>query len=109
MPGNQPKADGHAPRDQESRAVHFEFVLIDNFSMMSVITAIEALRVANRMLGRTMYRWSVCSELGRSIKASNGLVIESTTPLSDGAVPDYTFVVAGLGLLARNQTKMNVF
>ena len=91
------------------KPLSFEFVLLDAFSMVSVISAIEPLRVANRMLGTEYYTWSISSEEGDPIEASNGLVIASASRIGDGERPDYTFVCAGLSLVAGNQTRLNAF
>ncbi|WP_413208046.1 GlxA family transcriptional regulator [Rhodospirillum sp. A1_3_36] len=87
----------------------FEFVLMHAFSMMSVISAIEPLRVANRIVGRDLYGWSITSEDGQPAQASNGLEISGTHGFGAGPMPDYTFVCAGLSLTARNQSRLNAF
>jgi transcriptional regulator GlxA family with amidase domain len=43
------------------REKHFLFVLIPNFTMLAFATAVEPLRIANRMAGRPVYRWSLVS------------------------------------------------
>ena len=35
------------------------FLLVPNFSMIAFATAIEPLRIANRLLGHEAYRWRV--------------------------------------------------
>lgn len=77
--------------------------------MLSVVAAIEPLRVANRMAGQTAYDWRVVAEAGATIRASNGLVLENGAQLGSGGVPDYCFVCAGLGLEAANQTRLSAF
>ncbi len=49
------------------------FFLVPNFSMIAFATAIEPLRIANRMLGYEAYRWRLTSTDGHPIKASNGV------------------------------------
>jgi AraC family carnitine catabolism transcriptional activator len=51
------------------------FLLLNRFSMMAFTSAIEPLRVANRMAGRELYRWRVFSLDGRPVRASNGLAV----------------------------------
>jgi transcriptional regulator GlxA family with amidase domain len=48
-----------------------DFLLIPNFSMIAFSSAIEALRLANRVLGRTAYEWRLISEDGKPVEASN--------------------------------------
>ncbi|MBZ0127954.1 MAG: GlxA family transcriptional regulator [Rhodobacteraceae bacterium] len=62
-----------AVTDQRPR--HFVFLLLKNFSMASFASAIEPLRIANRMAGREIYRWSLASENGETAAASNGVVL----------------------------------
>lgn len=40
---------------------HFVFLLIDGFPHISLSCAIEPLRLANFVAGRTLYRWSLGS------------------------------------------------
>src|SRR4028119_2116738 len=55
------------------RERHFYFVLIPNFTMIAFATAIEPLRIANRMAGQQAYRWSLVSLDGEPAAASNGI------------------------------------
>lgn len=57
------------------------FFLVPNFSMIAFTTAIEPLRLANRMLGRDFYSWRLASLDGLPIGASNGVCITVTTSL----------------------------
>jgi len=71
----------------------FVFLLLENFTLIAFACAIEPLRLANRIAGRTLYQWSLVSEGGRQVAASNGVEI-STEPL--GEVPrDATLMVCG--------------
>lgn len=77
--------------------------------MLSVIAAVEPLRVANRLLGRKAYDWVIASEQGGDIRASNGIEITSIPGQDEGAIPDYTFVCAGLNLHCRNPAWLSAF
>lgn len=50
----------------------FVFLLLDRFTMISFAGAIEPLRLANRMLGKTAYSWRLAGENGRDVSCSNG-------------------------------------
>jgi transcriptional regulator GlxA family with amidase domain len=65
--------------------------------MIAVTNAIEALRMANRCLGRTVYTWQVLSLDGAPVPASNGLQLTPTVPLSP---PDLLFVCGGIDVRA---------
>jgi len=81
----------------------FGFALIDAFSMMSVCSAIEPLRAANRLLGRDVYRWSLLSADGAPVRASNGMQLGVDGSLASPAGFDLLFVCAGLNVDARPQ------
>lgn len=51
------------------------FLLAPGFSAMAFFSALEPLRVANRLSGRPLYRWRVYSEDGEAVEASNGMRI----------------------------------
>jgi len=74
----------HAPRcapvEDNRRIVFF---LVENFSMMAFATAIEPLRIANRMLGREFYSWRVASLDGGPVEASNGVAVGTQSSLKD--------------------------
>jgi len=76
------------------------FLLIPNFSMMCLLSAVEPLRVANRFAGGEAYRWHFLSADGRPVRASNGMPI--VTEASIDAEPDLpvTAVVASEAPLA---------
>jgi transcriptional regulator GlxA family with amidase domain len=69
-----------------SAPVDFAFVMIANFSMMAFASAIEPLRIANRLSGRELYRWQVVSVAGGPIRASNGVLVMTDQSLADVAI-----------------------
>ncbi|MBJ6371720.1 GlxA family transcriptional regulator [Sedimentitalea arenosa] len=50
----------------------FVFVLLHNFTMLSFASALESLRIANRMIGREVYTWSLIGEGGDTVSCSAG-------------------------------------
>ena len=56
-------------RLEEKRTVRYVFLLLPNYSMIALSSAIEPLRVANRASGRTLYRWTLASMDGDSVAA----------------------------------------
>jgi len=67
------------PRAFERQQIHF--LLIPNFSMIAFSSAIEALRLANRALGRTAYEWRLISEDGHPVQASNRVMLSVDSTL----------------------------
>jgi transcriptional regulator GlxA family with amidase domain len=72
----------------------FSFFLVDEFSAMCLMSAVEALRAANYVLGRKVYEWRLVTVDGAAAKASNGLRIEAESKLSDEFETDYFFIVS---------------
>ena len=48
-----------APGTDLARPERFVFLLLENFTLIAFASAIEPLRLANRMAGRTLYEWQV--------------------------------------------------
>ena len=70
------------PSAQEARR-SFVFFMIPDFSMIAFATAIEVLRLANRMLGYESYKWRLASTDGSQVSASNGVIVNVDTSLED--------------------------
>ncbi|MEO1197750.1 MAG: GlxA family transcriptional regulator [Pseudomonadota bacterium] len=58
------------------------FMLAPNFSMISVASAIEVLRLANHVTARDIFDWKVFSLDGADVPASNGIRISCDGPFS---------------------------
>jgi len=56
-------------------AENIYFLLTPKFSMLGFSMAVEALRLTNRVIGHTVYRWHVVSKTGQSVMASNGISV----------------------------------
>ena len=50
----------------------FVFVLIENFTLLSFSSALDALRIANRMSGKKLYDWIFIGENGEFVSCSAG-------------------------------------
>lgn len=81
------------------------FVLLPNFSMIAFSTAIEAIRLANRVAERELYRRVVVCKDGGAISASNGITVQADMAMADlyrqGSSqrrPDLVVVCSGLGV-----------
>ncbi len=83
------------------------FLLIDQFAAMSLISAIESLRMANYVTGEELYRWQIVSYNGNKITASNGMVFEPAIELNGALETDYFFVVASLNFDPPYRSKLN--
>jgi AraC family transcriptional regulator, glycine betaine-responsive activator len=86
------------------RPFHFAFLLIPNYSMIAVSSAIEPLRMANQISNKKLYEWSVITLDGNPVAASNGLSIQPHGSLATMPKIDALFVCSGLNV-AENFTK----
>ncbi|VWB06235.1 AraC family transcriptional regulator [Burkholderia lata] len=75
---------------------HFGFLILEKYSMIALTSAIEALRMANQLLGFSRYDWTIYSVDETAIRASNGIVAGPAYPLDLAArMPDVMFVCGG--------------
>ena len=72
----------------------FVFLLLENFTLIAFACAIEPLRLANRISGRSLYDWTVISETGAPVAASNGVRVGADGGLVEVG-RDATIVVCG--------------
>lgn len=76
----------------------FVFLLLEEFTLLSCTAALEALRIANRMSGKTLYEWCLVSETGENRVSSAGasLVVEGT--MSELSRDDTILICGGLNV-----------
>ncbi|AZO75597.1 GlxA family transcriptional regulator [Mesorhizobium sp. M1D.F.Ca.ET.043.01.1.1] len=61
--------------DAQSTWQNFVFYLLPTFSLQALSSALEALRLANEVVGRDVYRWQVISDDGQPAASSCGLSV----------------------------------
>ena len=93
------------PRDQDTPR-RFVFVLLDNFSLLCFSTAIESLRIANRMAGRILYEWTVIGEGGVSAACSAGTVFQLDSDLDEMMRGDTIMVCSGIDVQTATTKKI---
>ncbi len=76
----------------------FAFLLMPGFSAIAFFAALEPLRIANRLAGTQLYRWTIHAPSGDHALASNGMQLRGDGPLPDG--PNALIVCAGFDPLA---------
>ncbi|WP_336097732.1 GlxA family transcriptional regulator [Roseovarius sp. CH_XMU1461] len=74
----------------------FVFLLLDNFSHLSLTTALEALRQANKVLKFQQFSWALCGEGGVSKQSSLGFSAALDMGLEDLRPGDTLVVVGGV-------------
>ncbi|MFN3293957.1 MAG: GlxA family transcriptional regulator, partial [Gemmobacter sp.] len=77
---------------------HFVFLLLDQFTLLSFAGAVEPLRIANRMAGRTLYTWALAGEAGKDgfSTCSNGATFRLDMGLEEVARDDTLLVCGGI-------------
>lgn len=76
------------------RPARFVFLMLPNLTLIAFASAIEPLRIANRIAGRRLYEWDLVSEDGAPVATSSGVSIAATAGLAE--LPrDATIVVCG--------------
>jgi transcriptional regulator GlxA family with amidase domain len=77
-------------------ALHVGFFTLPNYSMIAFSNAVEPLRMANRLSGDTLFRWSTLSLTGEPVSASNGLAVVPTIAAGTAGRLDMLFVCGGV-------------
>ncbi|SLN27066.1 HTH-type transcriptional regulator CdhR [Roseivivax jejudonensis] len=74
----------------------FVFVLLADFTLLSFASAVEALRIANRMSGRTLYTWVTAGDGGGTARCSAGTEFTLDGDLPEINRGDTVMVCSGL-------------
>ncbi|MDI5935940.1 GlxA family transcriptional regulator [Halomonas sp. M4R5S39] len=90
------KDDPRAPAEHD-RTQTLGFLLLDNFTLISLASAIEPLRMANQLAGRELYRWYTLSVDGEPVRASDGLQVTPDVAISVPLTLDMVVVCGGVG------------
>jgi transcriptional regulator GlxA family with amidase domain len=76
----------------------FGFLLLPNYSMIAFASAVEPLRMANRLTGKELYRWLTIATDGEPVAASNGLRVSADRALTDTGQLEALFVCGGIDI-----------
>ena len=88
----------YAPPPSTRAAVHkrYAFLTLPNYSMIALTSAVEPLRMANRICQRDVYEWSLVTPDGKPAIASNGLGLAPTVALDAMGPVHVVFVCGGV-------------
>lgn len=89
-----------APETKPTKPRRFIFLLLDKFTMLSFAGAIEPLRIANRVAGRTLYTWKLAGENGIEAVCSNGAAFKLDMGLDEIERDDAVLVCGGVDVQA---------
>ncbi|WP_315980699.1 hypothetical protein [Aliamphritea spongicola] len=74
----------------------FGFLLVSKYSMIAISSAIEPLRMANRLLGKNLFTWTIITADGNPEPASNDLMLAADCSFNDIPELDIVFVCSGV-------------
>ncbi|AWD20353.1 GlxA family transcriptional regulator [Pseudogemmobacter blasticus] len=80
----------------EAATRRFVFLLLDRFTMLAFASAIEPLRIANRVAGRPLYAWALAGEGGEVAVCSNGTAFKLDMGLTEIDREDVLLVCGGI-------------
>lgn len=72
------------------------FLLIDNFTLIALATAVEPLRMANQLAGTELYSWKLLTAGGEPARASDGISMLPDASIQEEHRFDLVIVVAGI-------------
>ncbi len=99
------------PSDQP-RQRRFVFVLLHDFTMLCFSSAVECLRIANRMAGAPIYSWTITGETEGTddeadyVTCSAGVAFRLDTPLPELSRDDTVMVCGGLDVAQATTKRM---
>ncbi len=96
---------GAQPQDRPPQSIGF--LLLDNFTLISLASAVEPLRMANQLSGRELYRWTTLTADGGQVWASDGLQITPDASMHKAPPLDTVIVCGGIGI-QRSVTREHV-
>ena len=65
------------------KPINFVFVLLNKFSLLSFASALDSLRIANRMANRKLYTWTLVGEEGDLVHCSAGTTFKLDSELKE--------------------------
>ncbi len=90
----------------ESKPRRFVFVLLQDFTMLCFASALESLRIANRMAGRELYSWHLVGEGGEAVACSAGTVFKLDGDLGDLNRDDTMLICGGVDVQAASTKRL---
>ncbi|MFB4356523.1 GlxA family transcriptional regulator [Pantoea sp. BS_4] len=88
----------HKRSSTENKTRSVGFLLVNNFTMIALATAVEPLRMANQLSGKELYSWYTVSEEGAPVVASDGIAITPDHSMANVPALDVMIVVGGVNI-----------
>lgn len=90
--------DVNASQTKGAATKSIGLLLLDNFTLMSLASAVEPLRMANQLSGKELFRWFTLSSDGAAVRASDGLQITPDMGFAQAPGLDVVLVCGGVGI-----------
>ncbi|MEX0339758.1 MAG: GlxA family transcriptional regulator [Arenibacterium sp.] len=81
---------------ESSKTRNYVFVLMEDFTLLSFASAVESLRIANRMGDQTLYTWRLLSEDGEPVRCSAGTAFSVDGSLDELGRDDTILICGGI-------------
>ena len=89
-------SQGAQPQNRAPQSIGF--LLLDNFTLISLASAVEPLRMANQLSGKELYRWHSLTLDGQPVSASDGLQITPDAAMQNAPALDAVIVCGGVDI-----------
>ena len=84
--------------DEPVVALHIGFLLMSEYTLSTFANAVGILRMANRISGRELYRWSTYSLTGEAVTSSSGLEVQLDGDLGSATEVKILLVCGGYNI-----------
>ena len=82
--------------DVPNQPLHTGFLLLPRYTLISLSCAVSVLRMANRLSGQPLYRWSLHSVDGEPVESSDGLSLAIDGKLDETVPAKLVFACGGI-------------
>lgn len=89
-------SQGAQPQNRAAQSIGF--LLLDNFTLISLASAVEPLRMANQLSGKELFRWHTLTHDGLPVCASDGLQITPDAAMQSAPALDAVIVCGGVDI-----------
>ncbi len=96
----------YTTEDTEEAEYKLGFLLVPEFSFLALVSAIEPLRIANRIIGKKIYSWTCFSEDGQPVRSSAELDFSVNGSITDIPTLSTLFVCSGMNIRSYCSTPM---
>jgi len=82
----------------EHPSLRIGFLLLNNFTMVALASAIEPLRMANHLSSNKLYEWFTISEDGNAVSSSNEVIVSTDISIAAQVTLDVVIVAGGIDI-----------